>query len=187
MIYYSSELKQYSGDVAITLLLLWAVLRWDHSDKCWVDTVSLALLGTLAVWFSHPASFVLAGCGAVRIFSAWLSRRRAQFTPVACVIGVWSASFLAFYVLSLRRLAQDQILQNFWRADFPPSLVSLNGASWLIAHMLVVFGDPPALATIISAALFVAGCGSLIMRNGKLFWIVGASSAITLIAAYIHR
>src|SRR5687767_776714 len=62
LIYYSSEVKQYIVDVAMTILLLLIAmpLFQQPSQKRFL---MLAITGLLALWFSHPSLFVLAGIG----------------------------------------------------------------------------------------------------------------------------
>src|SRR5687767_7143676 len=62
LIYYSSEVKQYIVDVAMTILLLLIAmpLFQQPSRKRFL---MLAIAGLLALWFSHPSLFVLAGIG----------------------------------------------------------------------------------------------------------------------------
>src|ERR1700730_12530170 len=63
LIYYSSEVKQYSGDVAIALVL-WSAAMYYASCRLTLGRVVLfGILGAVSVWFSHPATFVLAGIG----------------------------------------------------------------------------------------------------------------------------
>src|SRR5882724_6528116 len=45
LIYYSSEVKQYSCDVAITLFLLWAIVRFLHSEMRVRSFCEMGLLG----------------------------------------------------------------------------------------------------------------------------------------------
>jgi len=62
LIYYSSEVKQYIVDVAMTiLLLLIAMPLFQQPSRKRFAT--LTLIGLLALWFSHPSLFILAGIG----------------------------------------------------------------------------------------------------------------------------
>src|SRR5512138_2973568 len=63
LIYYSSEVKQYIVDVAITVALLLLAFRLFEAQPQKRDFLQLALAGFVALWFSHPALFVLAGIG----------------------------------------------------------------------------------------------------------------------------
>jgi uncharacterized membrane protein len=63
--YYSSEVKQYSSDVTVALLLYFLVLRYvERGELSGRSAVLLGTGGAIAIWFSHPAIFVLAGIGA---------------------------------------------------------------------------------------------------------------------------
>src|SRR5690242_15711000 len=64
LIYYSSELKQYSCDVAVAILLYFLAI--EGSDGSWkpLKVVTFGLAGAIAIWISHPATFVLAAIGA---------------------------------------------------------------------------------------------------------------------------
>jgi predicted membrane-bound mannosyltransferase len=70
LVYYSSEVKQYSSDVTIALLLL-AVTMFIRSKKFTNRSiVFFGAIGGIAVWFSLPSVFVLAGIGCtVSLFS----------------------------------------------------------------------------------------------------------------------
>jgi uncharacterized membrane protein len=63
LIYYSSEVKQYSSDVFTFLLLLQVIARTLDRRPFNQDFVLLAASGTAALGFSHPALFILAGGG----------------------------------------------------------------------------------------------------------------------------
>ena len=61
LIYYSSEVKQYIVDVAVTIGLLPSPCHClTGLSKAFAN---LAFAGSLALWFSHPSLFVLAGIG----------------------------------------------------------------------------------------------------------------------------
>jgi len=63
LVYYSSDVKQYSSDVTIALLLL-AVTMFIRSKKFTnLSIVFFGAIGGIAVWFSLPSVFVLAGIG----------------------------------------------------------------------------------------------------------------------------
>ena len=78
LIYYSSEVKQYSCDVAVALVLLWAAGPFQRSGEGWRSAGKFALLGFGAIWFSHPSMFILAGAGPVLLLycqKEWKDRK----------------------------------------------------------------------------------------------------------------
>ena len=61
LIYYSTEAKQYSSDVLMALLLLFAFSGYlVHARR---SMLWLAAAGVLGMWLSHPSVFVLAAIG----------------------------------------------------------------------------------------------------------------------------
>ncbi len=91
LIYYSSEVKQYILDVAVTLgLLLLAYRLFDLNSKVQKrDFAWLALAGFLGIWFSQPAVFVLAGIGLRAIDFLFAQTRLLQHA-----ICDWNGTFM---------------------------------------------------------------------------------------------
>src|SRR5262249_11934161 len=69
LIYFASEVKQYSTDVAVALLCSLLALDLVSRPATLPRLARFAAVGAVAVWFSHPAAFVLAGLGLVLIAS----------------------------------------------------------------------------------------------------------------------
>lgn len=107
LIYYSSEVKQYSSDVMFALLLLYLGTRGR--------AMLLGVFGAVAVWFSHPAIFVLAGLGVVIMLRGW---------KYALPFLLPAASFLLCYSTVLRKLSQDAELLVYWQPNFMPHNLS---------------------------------------------------------------
>ena len=83
MVYYSKELKQYSGDAFFAVLVLWLTerLRARGGRQGWL---ALALAGVVGLGFSQPLIFTLPVAGAV----LWVTLPRAQRSRLAS----WAAS-----------------------------------------------------------------------------------------------
>lgn len=143
LIYYSSEVKQYSCDVLMALLICVAgthVLR-NRLIAAW--TAIFAAVGAVAVWFSHPAAFVLAGAGVTLTLVSVHSKDWRKLTGLMIVCSVWMLSFAGSYVLSLRELVYDDNLVSFWAgafAPFPPRTAS--DLYWLMETFIRVFNQP---------------------------------------------
>jgi predicted membrane-bound mannosyltransferase len=69
LIYYSSEVKQYSSDALTTLLLLWMFVRLAQSELSAKKIFVFGFMGAAAIWFSHPAAFLLASAAIVLLVS----------------------------------------------------------------------------------------------------------------------
>jgi hypothetical protein len=120
LIYYSSEVKQYILDVAVAIsLLLIAVPVFSASPRK-KDFAWLALAGVAALWFSHPALFVLAGIGLALMI---VTLQRRDFSSLQLVIGMgslWLVNIVFLYLLILKDLSQNAYMKEYWQGAFMP-------------------------------------------------------------------
>ena len=103
-IIYSSEVKQYSDDVFFTLAVLTAVLVTVDRGFTRRWTIGLAVIGAVAMWFSHPVVFVLAGPGLTMIVQAVLTRDWGRLSRVLAVSATWAVSLGLVYLVNLRHI-----------------------------------------------------------------------------------
>jgi len=186
LIYYSSEVKQYSSDALVTLVLLWALVRLAESDLNGWRMAAVAGIGSAAIWFSHPAVFLLAGAGIVFLVSARSDRRR--MVRLVLVLTVWAASFGVLYAVSLRHLADDHALLDFWGQYFPPHPIwRAQTLGWLFDAFSAAFHDPAGLAILPGMAFFIVGWAGVFRRNRTLGWILLAAWGALLLAGLTHR
>lgn len=187
LVYYSSEVKQYSGDVAVTVLLMWLLWRLACGALSMANLIGLSFLGGAAIWISHPASFLLAGGGLALLAFAISERDWGNFGKLSCVCGMWAASFLACYQVSLRALSTDHTLLEFWRSYFPPEpFWSWKGLFFLLDRFFIVFSDPAQLISIVGAATFIVGFVKLARISKVQFSLLAAPLLVTLAAAFLH-
>ena len=120
LIYYSSEMKQYSIDVLVAIALLFLAMPLFVGGKR-RDYIYLGLAGTLTLWFSHPALFVLAGIGIGLFIQVLRQRERAQINSVLLMGVIWLANLGLLYFVSLRGLSQNAFLLEYWQVNFMPA------------------------------------------------------------------
>ena len=120
LIYYSSEVKQYILDVVVTLGLLFiAAPLWNEGPER-RNFIRLGLAGLLALWFSHPALFMLAGIGLALVI---LCVQQRDYSSLKLVIGiglVWLANVSLLYFITLRGLSQNTFILDYWKDAFIP-------------------------------------------------------------------
>ncbi len=112
LIYYSAEIKPYSSDVLLCLILLLVFHRQLSKEAGPKDFIVLAASGMLALCFSYPMIFVLAGMGIALCIHFWKDKQRLLWTALAGIL--WIGTFLALYFLLLRHQTQDSYLITFW-------------------------------------------------------------------------
>ncbi len=204
VVYYASEVKQYSSDVFIALLLLWLAGEIqsfnhkatpnntkEHEENLKRSSIGelhvlrgqkvfLTVTGILAVWCSHPALFVLAGVGATLLVHYAIQKDYRQLKQTLLMISLWVASFAALYFISLRGLAANTFLLDYWATSFMPMPPWANWG-WFPATLQASLETPAGLGTIwlLPGALMLIGLVALLRRQ----WQFGSVLALTLLAA----
>jgi len=187
LIYYSSEVKQYSSDVAFALILCLAAIALFEASPRIIGMISISLAGGVALWFSNPAVFVLAGVG---LSAFWVSARKRDWRGVLLLsipAVVWACSFLVYYLFFLRDvLTAHHDLFYFWRASFAPfpptspSAILWYGSAFvnIVSYPVgTLFPGIAAIAAVLGVAQFRAG------DYGK-FLILLSPLVVTLVSSW---
>lgn len=178
LIYYSSEVKQYSLDVllAVTLLIL-ARRCWQAESKA-ADFGRLGCAAAVSVWFSHPAIFVICGILASLGISRLLAKDWRGLWLVAGGTVATLASFGLVYLTVLRNAA-DPMLTQFWQFAFAP-LPPWAYLPWYSRNFLAALGEPAGLwPHYLAGALILTGYVRILVQK----WELAAGLAVSVLAA----
>jgi Dolichyl-phosphate-mannose-protein mannosyltransferase len=142
-IYFSSQVKQYSSDVAAALLLLLAAVEIRRRGATRTRACWFGIVGAIIVWFSQPAAFVLAGVGLALVIMVWRERDIVAARTYAICGTVWAVSASAAALLAMRNLTEmdRDYFRAFWSEGFmpfPPRTVADLG--WLPNKLVWAFG-----------------------------------------------
>jgi hypothetical protein len=142
-IYFSSQLKQYSSDIAIAVLLLLAAIEIRRRGVTRARSWVFAIVGAVAVWFSQPAAFVLAGIGLALLLLTIVERDASAARLYAIGWTLWALSAAAAAALALRNLSHRDrdYFRQFWSEGFmpfPPTTIADVG--WLPNKLVWAFG-----------------------------------------------
>src|SRR5262249_12965714 len=183
LIYFASEAKQYSVDVAVAVTLWWmmsALQPWLDDDRS-AAWAALVAVGATAIWLSHPAIFVLGGFvleSSVR--NVWSGAWRALAVRIGAGL-IWAASFIGLYLTSLRFI--DAGLYRGWGRSaaplVPASFAVVNkyvDAVWVFSTLPL--GRQVAPLVTLAAVLGVAALWRRTVRPAA--WLTG-----TLLFAWI--
>ena len=207
LVYYSSEVKQYSSDVAIALALSLLFLRNAKSSRSTplgpdfvsnrepqsletLDSIKesflLALAGALAVWFSHPAFFVVGALGLALFVPALIAKDKHKIITLLMIAAVWILNLGALYFINLRQLSTHQFFLDFWRAGFLPHDPS-SALTWLAYSLQGPFRDLLDLQTsyIVTVFLLLIGYVGLTRRNPHFGFFLLAIFFLSLFASYL--
>ena len=197
LIYYATEFKQYSSDLLIACGCLLLAIDLDRRPLTPLRLVVASLLGSLALWCSHPSSFVLAGAGLWLAIGAAFSRRWRRLGSLAILGAAWGVNFAGCYRLSRRMLGASPLMWDWWDFAFlripPRSLAEARQLFWQIAN---VFTNPLGIVTPLSPvvgglaglSLFLIGLISLAQaRRWSVLAFLTAPILLALFASSLHR
>jgi hypothetical protein len=198
LLYYASELKQYSSDVALSLAaFLLAAGPGDGTTAMSRRRLqALAGFGAVGVWFSHPVALVLASVGSYLVASSALRREWKVVAKLSGVILLWICSFGACFLISYRILSKGEFLWQWWDFAFlplpPRSIADLERDFWQIVNLLnnpcwVVTPLGVLASAFVALGLFLLGGLSMGLRWRGGVYLLVAPIVFTLIASAIRQ
>jgi hypothetical protein len=190
LIYFASEVKQYSTDVFFTIaVLLVTLIVLKHNNRP-VFILLFGFIGAIAIWFSHPAFFVLAGSWCVVLIVCIKKQqwRACAWFFIATILVTGSLSI--DYLVSLRYMSAHQELTSFWQHAFmpmPPK--SFSDLFWYPYVFLRTFKFPLGLSMyelLLAVLAFFIGCAVLLNKRKSYLALLGFPILITLIASSLR-
>ena len=186
---YATEVKQYSTDVAIAVLLCLVLIQINAKKVSFVQILTFGIIGAIAIWFSYPAIFVLAGIEISYLLISLFGNNLLTAIKLLGIYTIWTLSFVLFYFVSLKNLANQEDLYKSWasRGTFPASFFDFN---WLFTSFIEFFHKPlgfPDIFLLLAILAFIVGCISLFLNNKKLLLILLSPLFVTYLAAYLHK
>jgi hypothetical protein len=202
LVRYSSEVKQYSCDAAIALLLclvgVRVAARLDDGRLGARGAVALGALGGACMWFSQAALFVLAGVGTVLWIGALRRGDRVQVARLSIVGAIWLASFVALYAVCLHDALENSFLEEFWGGSaepgspkggaFMPLLpLSPGELSWFGRAFFGLFEDVLGFSLVgVAAVVFAVGAVAMARERARAAALLLAPLAICLLVSGLH-
>lgn len=187
LIYYSAELKYFSSDVAVALLLTWLTLKAkEKPTSLWLWL--WALCGALSLWISHTSTFVLPGI--VLYFAGFYIRTRQRIPiKIISVFGMWVFSFTINYALSFDYVARCLNWQDMWEPSFwPMPPWSAESLVWLKNAWLDIFRNPlDLILPVLGLGLFLLGCFKVIKNRRGIFLLYIFPIALAFLASALHK
>ena len=185
LVYYSSEVKQYSSDVAIALGLSLLYFKYAQTEIKLRDTFFIALAGALAVWFSHPAFFVIGALGLALFIPAVIAKDKPRIITLLFIAIIWFLNLGILYTLNLRQLSTHQFFLDFWHVGFIPH--DSSALTWMAYSLQAPFRDLLDFQTsyIVTVFLLLIGYVGLTRRNPRFGFFLLAIFFLSLFASYL--
>lgn len=162
MFKFSTEVKQYTTDILVCLVLLNLVYIIPPNKLNWKTATIWAVLGAVLIWFSMPVVFILAGIGFYYFFHSFFNEKKYQINkPIILSIAIWLLSFgLYYFAIIKQQTGTDYLLRS--HADFYIPLIPTSFAEFkllggrLVGFWKAVFGGTT-LAIICTSVLAILG------------------------------
>ncbi|MEB3210214.1 MAG: glycosyltransferase family 39 protein, partial [Leptolyngbyaceae bacterium] len=190
LVYYASEVKQYSSDVAINLFVFLTLVVFRPEKLTFPRAVAIGLVGAIALWFSHPVVFVLAGVEGTRLIVDLINynkRHQSDWMNRLLMYGCWLVSFAIFYSVTLTDIRNNQFLPFTWDNEFPEHPLDLF---WFLEAFRSFFYKPLAFPPVISELaiiLFVWGAIWLFQNRRNHALYLTTPIGLTLLAGYLNQ
>jgi hypothetical protein len=190
LVYYSSELKQYTSDMTVASLLVYLAGNCLKERAETRDFLTLGIVGASVIWISHPSVFILAGIGLALVLE---KLTRKKFAPWAWILGIglgWLASFGLEYLISLRHIVADEYLINYWEKTYVP-IPPWSDKSWFIdtfySFLFFAFHRADNVMAVVTLVLIAIGVVSLLIRDRKTALLVISPFIMVTIASALQR
>jgi hypothetical protein len=189
LIYYSSELKPYAGDVAATIAISLMGLELLERRVSVRHAAAFALLGFVLIQLTYAGILAAAGVGATLVVILAVRREWDRWPSVVPVVGAWAvgAGVFLFSHVGIERsyfTPGEGRLGRF--APFPASKADIT---WYLDRVREVIGDANLgdVRLIPLAILAVAGVISLATRSKAALAVLAAPVIATVVASGAHR
>jgi len=133
LIYYSSEVKQYSTDVMVFLVLLYCYFKTYKTEKNKI--IVLSIVGILAVALSNTAIITFTVLG---LYTLVFEAKKIKQLLLPFVI--WFLAFLGYYFTFLYLHPSRNLMSNYWEFAFMPlNPFSVEFWQWSYETIVLVF------------------------------------------------
>jgi hypothetical protein len=186
---YSTELKQYASDAAITLFFVFWALKCKNKKFNVSSTFNWSVLGAIAIWLSMPVIFVLASIGVAFLYQARKQKKVILFNLLPMGLA-WLASFgIYFYMLLYEDASTEGLLSyhsEFFFNLFPRDMTGIKQDLNLVQGLFRSATDQTALSIIWAILTFLLGSIFLIRKKRFVAIVLIVPILLCLLASHLQ-
>ncbi|MCD4780374.1 MAG: hypothetical protein K8S27_07500 [Candidatus Omnitrophica bacterium] len=190
LIYYAAELKPYSSDVFVFLLLGFVYHLLDRYRYSFLPIVFLLFVGVFSMWLSNPTLFILPGLGVSAYYMNWKEKKHTNLFFLRLIFIFWALNFIAIYKLSYGDMLKSNYIVDLARArgGFPMSYTFIDIILWLKHVFVDTFYHLAGLRVpVVGLLLALVGGYSLFKRNTCFFFFIFSPFCLCFFAAFISK
>ena len=189
LVYYSAELKQYSSDVMIALIMYLLADYYVQSRNLKIyGAISFGFVGAYAICFSHSSVFVLAGIGLTLISFSIVRRQWDRIPRLLIAFYFWFLALATLYFFSFKGMLENEFIwENAHKSiNLMPYPFWTQGIKWigisLVRILKNLIGTFP-LTLMIGVCAFLLGLQKILKDNKERFFMLITPVLFALIAA----
>ncbi len=173
LIQYSYELKPYSSDVLISILLILYFIKYNP-DSYWKQFYQILIISCVTL-FSFPAAFIITGGIASILFK--------DYKKFFCALTAFILVLIFYFVYHLWGVMETHGagMDRYWAAYFITGKNILNLVLFNIKSSFNIFIMP-----LVSLGIVTAGLAAAIIRNRNIAIISGVVFLSLITASYLH-
>lgn len=189
-VYYAVEVKQYALDLFFAVLLLYSAAPILRGSPAPAQVWRFGSAALVAVLFSHPSVFVIAGFAGAGAVIAMRSADAEGWHPRAAlpvILAVIPAALLfgILYLFTMRSLTSDGVLAGFWDFAFMP-LPPWSDWGWFGSTAGSIASNPLEMRAAFAWLLIPVGAGVWLAKRRTLALAVAIMLLATLCASALH-
>ena len=168
-VHYSQELKQYTGAMFFTILLVYSCERVVIFNKTggWVALLFLSIIG---VGFDHSIFFIIPTVFLALFISFPFSQSWKKLLGYGCIV---SASSVLLFLLHIRHQISQNIdsIQSYWLPYYPKLSSLPTFIEWLLSSIKKIFDFFSLPYFPLSLIIIIAGLSLYYKRSHKRFLV----------------
>jgi len=196
--WYGGNVKQYSSDITISMILVWLALRFREKSIGTASAVLVGLCGGLLITCSQPAVVTAFLLCTILVIERWIRPTGKPLSRLAILVGGWGLGALIATVFALQTVDAKTMdhMKNFWSEGFPPTESTVAFVMWYPTQISQTFGvflfhiaarmAPLAQIAIALTVLAIPGLIHLVRRDRWSTALLMTPLIGALVAATIH-
>ncbi len=188
---YATEVKQYSADITVTLAVILFSLKTDIlQTRPLAFFIIWAIAGSIAIWFSMPSIFILAGVFSYYSYTLF-RQERSKLIMLAGIGTVWASQFLLYYLAILKPEINCDYLkathEGYFITLLPHSLEEITHNAQLCLDIVGATGGITVLAIAFHSLLIFTGAILLYRKFTARFFLFAIPFVCLYLAAAFHQ
>lgn len=175
LIYFSSEVKQYSSDVLISVLIFYSTFYFNK-ERSQKALLLLTIIGIVGIWISNICIVILFTSSLFLIYKRNIKQDKYD-NSIIIPIAAWAMFFLFYYFLFINHHPLKSYMLDYWSncgAFLPNNLFSPEFYNFIYFKLGLIFNYMFRFRTywFLGFIVFLIGLISSLMERNKIVLLI---------------